>query len=62
MELYNVANENKIKIEEKEIKIKIADLSPIFKRLVIGVDRRCDFNTKDIFTRLVNSEETKLIF
>lgn len=60
--LYDQALQFNIKLEEKEIKIKISDLRPDIYKLVIGVDRRCDFMTKDLFHRLINFEEVKTIF
>ena len=57
-----MAQSNKISIEEKEIKITIASLDPDCKKLVIGLDRREDFNNEEVFQRLINSETIKPVF
>ena len=60
--MYEKARECKVSIEEKDIKIIIGCISPLYKDLVIGVDRRCDFPNLEVFNRFINNETVKSVF
>lgn len=59
--LYKLANCNKLPLLEKNIKVVIAALGEQ-EKLVVGVDRREDFTTEEVFDRLVLEERVKEVF
>lgn len=60
--LFKQASRNKIGLTEKEVKITIASLEPELSQLVIGIDRREDYNNEEVFQRLINNEQVKPVF